>query len=114
MKPASVLCLGEGELEAEIVGAGEFGLRTARFTLARAAGVSAQLTGWATSVAHTSIAKMKPRIGNAIRLVFASRRERLPHYGGFAFHPRKFYRRFSRCWGSKSCELTLDVGPRYI
>jgi len=41
MKTGERVVFGEGELEAEIIARGEFGLRTLRFTSARPAGVSA-------------------------------------------------------------------------
>ncbi|HLR05804.1 MAG TPA: S-adenosylmethionine:tRNA ribosyltransferase-isomerase, partial [Pyrinomonadaceae bacterium] len=43
MKTGERVVFGDGELEAEIIGRGEFGLRTVRFTSRDPAGVSAQI-----------------------------------------------------------------------
>src|SRR6266853_2677999 len=110
MKTGERVVFGEGELEAEIVGRGEFGLRTARFTSRDAAGVSAQID----RLGHVPLPPYIDREDETedrerYQTVFASRPGAIAApTAGLHFTPEILSA--IRAWGVEICELTLDVG----
>jgi len=110
MKTGERVVFGEGELEAEIVGRGEFGLRTARFTSRDAAGVSAQID----RLGHVPLPPYIDREDETedrerYQTVFASRPGAIAApTAGSQFTPDS--QSAIRARGVEICELTLDVG----
>jgi len=110
MKTGERVVLGEGELEAEIIGRGDFGLRTVRFTSRNPAGVSAQIE----RLGHVPLPPYIDREDDAddrarYQTVFASRPGAVAApTAGLHFTPEILSA--IRARGVEICELTLDVG----
>jgi S-adenosylmethionine:tRNA ribosyltransferase-isomerase len=110
MKKGERVVFGEGELEAEIVARGEFGLRTVRFTSRDPAGVSAQIE----RLGHVPLPPYIDREDDTedrerYQTVFASRPGAVaaPTAG---LHFTQAILSAIRARGVEICELTLDVG----
>src|SRR5258707_6981833 len=110
MKTGERVVFGEGELEAEIIGRGEFGLRIARFTSRDPAGVSAQIE----RLGHVPLPPYINREDESAdreryQTVFASRPGAVAApTAGLHFTPEILSA--IRARGVEICELTLDVG----
>src|SRR5258707_9905382 len=110
LKTGERVVFGEGELEAEIIGRGEFGLRTARFTSHDTAGVSAQID----RLGHVPLPPYIDREDETedrerYQTVFASRPGAIAApTAGLHFTPEILSA--IRARGIEICELTLDVG----
>jgi S-adenosylmethionine:tRNA ribosyltransferase-isomerase len=110
MKKGERVVFGEGELEAEIVARGEFGLRTVRFTSRDPVGVSAQIE----RLGHVPLPPYIDREDDTedrerYQTVFASRPGAVaaPTAG---LHFTQGILWAIRARGVEICELTLDVG----
>src|SRR5712692_6450619 len=110
MKTGERVVFGDGELEAEIIGRGEFGLRTVRFTSRDPAGVSAQIE----RLGHVPLPPYIDREDESedrerYQTVFASRPGAVAApTAGLHFTPEILSA--IRARGVEICELTLDVG----
>jgi S-adenosylmethionine:tRNA ribosyltransferase-isomerase len=110
MKTGERVVFGDGELEAEIIGRGEFGLRTVRFSSRDPAGVSAQID----RLGHVPLPPYIDREDESedrerYQTVFASRPGAVaaPTAG---LHFTAEMLSAIRARGVEICELTLDVG----
>src|SRR6266403_2389725 len=109
MKTGERVVFGEGELEAEIIARGEFGLRTVRFT-SRYPGVSTQIE----RLGHVPLPPYIDREDESAdreryQTVFASRPGAVAApTAGLHFTPEILSA--IRARGAELCELTLDVG----
>ena len=110
MKTGERVVFGDGELEAEIIGRGEFGLRTVRFSSRDPAGVSAQIE----RLGHVPLPPYIDREDESedrerYQTVFASRPGAVaaPTAG---LHFTAEMLSAIRARGVEICELTLDVG----
>src|SRR6267142_2069771 len=110
MKTGERVVFGDGELEAEIIGRGEFGLRTVRFTSRDPAGVSVQIE----RLGHVPLPPYinredEPEDRERYQTVFASRPGAVAApTAGLHFTPEILSA--IRARGVEICELTLDVG----
>ena len=110
MKTGERVVFGEGGLEAEIIGRGEFGLRTVRFTSRDPTGVSAQIE----RLGHVPLPPYINREDETedrerYQTVFASRPGAVAApTAGLHFTPEILSA--IRARGVEICELTLDVG----
>ena len=110
MKTGERVVFGEGELEAEIIDRGEFGVRTVRFTSRDPAGVSAQIE----RLGHVPLPPYIDREDDSedrtrYQTVFASRPGAVAApTAGLHFTPEILSA--IRARGVEICELTLDVG----
>ncbi len=110
MKTGERVVFGDGELEAEIIGRGEFGLRTVRFTSRDPAGVFAQIE----RLGHVPLPPYIDREDESedrerYQTVFASRPGAVAApTAGLHFTPEILSA--IRARGVEICELTLDVG----
>jgi S-adenosylmethionine:tRNA ribosyltransferase-isomerase len=110
MKTGERVVFGEGELEAEIIARGEFGLRTVRFTSRAPAGVAAQIE----RLGHVPLPPYIDREDESAdreryQTVFASRPGAIAApTAGLHFTPEILSA--IRARGVEACELTLDVG----
>src|SRR5260370_40245032 len=110
MKTGERVVFGEGELEAEIIARGEFGLRTVRFTSREPSGVSAQIE----RLGHVPLPPYIDREDESAdperyQTVFATRPGAIAApTAGLAFTPEVLSA--TRAPGVGVCELTLDVG----
>jgi S-adenosylmethionine:tRNA ribosyltransferase-isomerase len=110
MKTGERVLFGDGELEAEIIGRGEFGLRTVRFTSRDPAGVFAQIE----RLGHVPLPPYIEREDESedrerYQTVFASRPGAVAApTAGLHFTPEMLS--VIRARGVEICELTLDVG----
>jgi S-adenosylmethionine:tRNA ribosyltransferase-isomerase len=110
MKTGERVVFGGGELEAEIIGRGEFGLRTVRFTSRDPAGISAQIE----QLGHVPLPPYIDREDESedrerYQTVFASRPGAVAApTAGLHFTPEMLSA--IRARGVEICELTLDVG----
>ena len=110
MKTGERVVFGDGELEAEIIGRGEFGLRTVRFTSRDPAGVSVQIE----RLGHVPLPPYIDREDESedrerYQTVFASRPGAVAApTAGLHFTPEILSA--IRARGVEICELTLDVG----
>ncbi len=110
MKTGERVVFGDGELEAEIIGRGEFGLRTVRFSSRDPAGVSAQIE----RLGHVPLPPYIDREDESedrerYQTVFASRPGAVAApTAGLHFTPEMLSA--IRARGVEICELTLDVG----
>jgi len=110
MKTGERVVFGAGEMEAEIIGRGEFGLRTVRFTSRNPGGVSAQIE----RLGHVPLPPYIDRDDESAdreryQTVFASRPGAVAApTAGLHFTPEVFAA--IRARGVEVCELTLDVG----
>jgi S-adenosylmethionine:tRNA ribosyltransferase-isomerase len=110
MKTGERVVFGDGELEAEIIGRGEFGLRTVRFSSRDPAGVSAQIE----RLGHVPLPPYIDREDESedrerYQTVFASRPGAVAApTAGLHFTPEMLSA--IRGHGVETCELTLDVG----
>ncbi len=110
MKTGERVVFGEGELEAEIIARGEFGLRTVRFTSRYPGGVSTQIE----RLGHVPLPPYIDREDESAdreryQTVFASRPGAVAApTAGLHFTPEVLSA--IRARGAEVCELTLDVG----
>ena len=110
MKTGERVLFGEGELEAEIIARGEFGLRTVRFTSRHPRGVSAQIE----RLGHVPLPPYIDREDESAdreryQTVFASQPGAVAApTAGLHFTPEVLAT--IRARGVELCELTLDVG----
>jgi len=110
MKTGERIVFGEGELEAEIVARGEFGLRTVRFSSREPSGVFAQIE----RLGHVPLPPYIDREDESAdreryQTVFASRPGAVAApTAGLHFTPEILSA--IRARGVEICELTLDVG----
>jgi S-adenosylmethionine:tRNA ribosyltransferase-isomerase len=110
MKTGERIVFGEGELEAEIIARGEFGLRTVRFTSRDPAGVSAQIE----RLGHVPLPPYIDREDESedrerYQTVFASKPGAVAApTAGLHFTTETLSA--IRARGVEICELTLDVG----
>jgi S-adenosylmethionine:tRNA ribosyltransferase-isomerase len=110
METGERVVFGEGELEAEIIGRGEFGLRTVRFTSRHPGGVSVQIE----RLGHVPLPPYIDREDESAdreryQTVFASRPGAVAApTAGLHFTPQVLSA--IRARGVEVCELTLDVG----
>jgi S-adenosylmethionine:tRNA ribosyltransferase-isomerase len=110
MKTGERIVFGEGELEAEIVARGEFGVRTVRFSSRRPGGVSAQIE----RLGHVPLPPYIDREDELAdreryQTVFASKPGAVAApTAGLHFTPEILST--IRARGVEICELTLDVG----
>jgi S-adenosylmethionine:tRNA ribosyltransferase-isomerase len=110
MKTGERIVFGEGELEAEIVARGEYGLRTVRFSSREPSGVSAQIE----RLGHVPLPPYIDREDESAdreryQTVFASRPGAVAApTAGLHFTPEILST--IRARGVEICELTLDVG----
>src|SRR5216684_528534 len=110
MKTGERVVFGDGQLEAEIIGRGEFGLRTVRFSSRDPAGVSAQIE----RLGHVPLPPYIDREDESedrerYQTVFASRPGAVAApTAGLHFTPEMLSA--IRARGVEICELTLDVG----
>src|SRR5690349_3898046 len=110
MKTGERIVFGEGELEAEIIARGEFGLRTVRFSSQAPGGVSAQIE----RLGHVPLPPYIDREDESAdreryQTVFASKPGAIAApTAGLHFTPEILLAIRKR--GVEICELTLDVG----
>jgi S-adenosylmethionine:tRNA ribosyltransferase-isomerase len=110
MKTGERVVFGEGELEAEIISRGEFGLRTVRFSSRDPGGVSAQIE----RLGHVPLPPYIDREDESAdreryQTIFASRPGAVAApTAGLHFTPEILSA--IRARGVEICELTLDVG----
>ena len=110
MKTGERIVFGEGELEAEIIARGEFGLRTVRFTSHDTAGVSEQIE----RLGHVPLPPYIDREDEAsdrerYQTVFAKRSGAVAApTAGLHFTPEILSA--IRARGAEICEITLEVG----
>jgi S-adenosylmethionine:tRNA ribosyltransferase-isomerase len=110
MKTGERVVFGEGELEAEIIARGEFGLRTVRFSSQAPGGVTAQIE----RLGHVPLPPYIDREDESAdreryQTVFASRPGAVAApTAGLHFSPEVLAA--IRVRGVEICELTLDVG----
>src|SRR5229473_2427363 len=110
MKTGERVVFGDGELEAEIIARGEFGLRTVRFTSRDPAGITAQIE----RLGHVPLPPYIDREDESAdreryQTVFASRPGAVAApTAGLHFTPEILSA--IRARGVEICELTLDVG----
>ena len=110
MKRGERVVFGEGDLEAEIIARGEFGLRTVRFTSRDPRGVAAQIE----QLGHMPLPPYIDRVDESAdreryQTVFASRPGAVAApTAGLHFTPEVLSA--IRARGVEVCELTLDVG----
>jgi S-adenosylmethionine:tRNA ribosyltransferase-isomerase len=110
MKTGERIVFGEGELEAEIIARGEFGLRTVRFTSRDPGGVSAQIE----RLGHVPLPPYIDREDELAdreryQTVFASKPGAVAApTAGLHFTPEVLSA--IRARGVEVCEVTLDVG----
>jgi S-adenosylmethionine:tRNA ribosyltransferase-isomerase len=110
MKTGERVVFGEGELEAEIIARGEFGLRTVRFTSREPGGVSAQIERFG----HVPLPPYINREDESAdreryQTVFATKPGAIAApTAGLHFTPEVLSA--IRARGVEVCELTLDVG----
>src|SRR5713226_6315462 len=110
MKTGERVVFGDGQLEAEIVARGEFGLRTVRFSSRDAGGVSAQIA----RLGHMPLPPYIDREDESAdreryQTVFATRPGAVAApTAGLHFTPEVLSA--IRARGVEICELTLDVG----
>jgi len=110
MKTGERVVFGEGELEAEIIERGEFGVRTVRFTSLDPGGVTAQIE----RLGHVPLPPYIDRADESAdreryQTVFASRPGAVAApTAGLHFTPEVLLA--IRARGVEVCELTLDVG----
>jgi S-adenosylmethionine:tRNA ribosyltransferase-isomerase len=110
MKTGERIVFGEGELEAEIIARGEFGLRTVRFSSREPGGVSAQIE----RLGHVPLPPYIDREDESAdreryQTVFASKPGAIAApTAGLHFTPEILSQ--IRARGVEICELTLDVG----
>jgi S-adenosylmethionine:tRNA ribosyltransferase-isomerase len=110
MKTGERVVFGEGELEAEIIERGEFGVRTVRFTSRDPGGVTSQIE----RLGHVPLPPYIDRADESAdreryQTVFASRPGAVAApTAGLHFTPEVLAA--IRARGAELCELTLDVG----